>query len=179
MTSRSIINRHLATVYRPLTIDGAPGNIQDNLTDMLWAWEVGPHPVEALCILWWVPLLSVPQRRPCSCGSWPRGDDDCMWSTANSHHISSGEVSQLRRRTLLTRTHARTHTHTNLYIYIHIHIQIQIHIHIHIHIYINIHISLCVLSYFIVYVYVHAFVGDQRSFEMRANVLLFTLSDFK
>ena len=33
--------------------------------------------------------------------------------------------------------------------------------------------------YFIVYDHVHAFVGDKHSFQVRANVVLFTLSDFK
>ena len=32
--------------------------------------------------------------------------------------------------------------------------------------------------YFIVYDHVHAFVGDYHSFQVRANVVLFTLSDF-
>ena len=33
--------------------------------------------------------------------------------------------------------------------------------------------------YFIVYDHVHAFVGDWHSFQVRANVVLFTLSDVK
>ena len=69
-----------------------------------------------------------------------------------------------------------------------------IYICVYIHIYLFIHLSrfffyycaLCVLSlmelfdvYFIVYDHVHAFVGDQHSFQVRANVVLFTLSDVK
>ena len=68
-------------------------------------------------------------------------------------------------------------------------IYLCVYIHIHLFIYLGFfHLllySMHVISYgmiyvyFIVYDHVHAFVGDKHSFQVRANVVLFTLSDFK